>query len=78
MLAVESDRPARGAGTIAFVTERSSGGGAGAPPPGRRHERAKSEGRTSPDDAWFLGKQERRARPSLTVAIDTGVLDLRA
>jgi hypothetical protein len=30
---------------------------------GRRHERAKSEGRTSPD-AWFLAKQERRARPS--------------
>ena len=30
---------------------------------GRRHERAKSEGRTSPD-AWFLGKQERRARAS--------------
>ena len=33
------------------------------PPSGRRHERAKTEGRTSPD-AWFLGKQERRARPS--------------
>ena len=32
---VESDHPARGAGTIGFVTERSSGGGAGAPPPGR-------------------------------------------
>ena len=30
---------------------------------GRRHERAKSEGWTSPD-AWFLGEQERRARPS--------------
>ena len=30
---------------------------------GRRHERAKSEGWTSPD-AWFLGKHERRARPS--------------
>ena len=32
-------------------------------PLGRRHERANSEGRTSPD-AWFLGKQERRARRS--------------
>ena len=30
---------------------------------GRRHERAKSEGRADPH-AWFLGKQERRARPS--------------
>jgi len=34
-----------------------------APPHGRRHERANSEGRTSPD-AWFLGEQERRARRS--------------
>ena len=28
MLAVETDHPARGAGTIGFITERSSGGGA--------------------------------------------------
>jgi hypothetical protein len=37
MLAVESDHPARGAGTIGFVTERSSGDGALGSPSGRKH-----------------------------------------
>ena len=48
LLAVESDR--------ADVVDRTL-------ETGRRHERAKCEGRTRPD-AWFLGKQERRARLS--------------
>ena len=50
LLAVESNHPARGGGTIGFVTERSSGAGAGAPPPGRW----RSCGRRSSDE-WFRG-----------------------
>ena len=75
LLSAQSDRPAAVAQTIARVALQSRGpsgresrSSRAAPSPrtfgcGRRHERANSEGRTSPD-ACFLGEQERRARRS--------------
>ena len=64
-LTVESDHPARGAGTIGFVTERSSAGGAGAPPPGRRREPPASNRHRHADER--IRSKHTCARPAAAV-----------